>query len=100
MSTGPTNLSTGSCKLPPVNTSIRTLIDTRPRDMVATLILVREENGGLHDQEDHLCNAAGQRLDDERAVIPDQDADIAAVSQAVNEAARPRTLDDYNRPNQ
>ncbi|KAF3595797.1 hypothetical protein DY000_02021648 [Brassica cretica] len=44
----------------------QTSIDTRPRDMVATLILVPDENGDLHDQEGHLRNAAGQRLDDQR----------------------------------
>ncbi|KAF3494670.1 hypothetical protein DY000_02053707 [Brassica cretica] len=41
-----------------INTSIRTLIDTEPRDMVATLILVRDNRGNLHDQEGHLRNAA------------------------------------------
>ena len=30
---------------------------------------------------------AGQRLDDQRVVIPDHDADIAATAQAVDEAA-------------
>ncbi|KAF2619009.1 hypothetical protein F2Q68_00039524 [Brassica cretica] len=68
--------------------------------MVATLILEQDENGYLHDQEGHLHNAVGQRLDDQRAVIPDQDAEAPAVAQVVDEAARPRTLDDYNRPDQ
>ncbi|KAF2560531.1 hypothetical protein F2Q70_00017590 [Brassica cretica] len=35
-----------------INTSIRTSIDNEPRDMVATLILVRDDRGNLHDQED------------------------------------------------
>ncbi|KAF3493831.1 hypothetical protein DY000_02053528 [Brassica cretica] len=35
-----------------------TSIDTEPRDMVATLILVRDDRGNLHDQEGHPCNAA------------------------------------------
>ncbi|KAF2576034.1 hypothetical protein F2Q70_00003719 [Brassica cretica] len=35
----------------------RTSIDTEPRDMVAPLILVRDNNGDLHDQEGHLRNA-------------------------------------------
>ncbi|KAF3497806.1 hypothetical protein DY000_02053746 [Brassica cretica] len=35
-----------------------TSIDTEPRDMVAILILVRDEKGDLHDQEGHLRNAA------------------------------------------
>ena len=43
---------------------------------------------------------AGQRLDDQRVVIPDHDADIAATAQAVDEAAWPRKLADYNRPDQ
>ncbi|KAF3526774.1 hypothetical protein F2Q69_00045963 [Brassica cretica] len=36
----------------------RTSIDTNPRDMVAPLILVRDNNGDLHDEEGHLRNAA------------------------------------------
>ncbi|KAF2619727.1 hypothetical protein F2Q68_00039786 [Brassica cretica] len=68
--------------------------------MVATLILVRDENGDLHDQEGHLRKAAGQRLDDQRAVISDHDADAAAAAQAINEAARTRMLADYNCPDQ
>ncbi|KAG5385014.1 hypothetical protein IGI04_036484 [Brassica rapa subsp. trilocularis] len=58
-----------------IDISVRTSIDTESRDMVATLILVRDDNGDLHDQEGHLRNAA-------------------------DEAARPRTLADYNHPNQ
>ncbi|KAF3572650.1 hypothetical protein F2Q69_00059342 [Brassica cretica] len=46
-----------------IDTSVRTSIDTEPRDMVATLILVLDERGDLHDQEGHLRNAAGQRID-------------------------------------
>ena len=65
-STDPTNPLNESCELPLIDTSNRTSIDTRPRDMVATLILVPDENGDLHDQEGHLRNAAGQRLDDQR----------------------------------
>ncbi|KAF2587767.1 hypothetical protein F2Q70_00038932 [Brassica cretica] len=41
-----------------INISVRTSIDTEPRDMVATLILVRDDNGDLHDHEGHLRNAA------------------------------------------
>ncbi|KAF3592619.1 hypothetical protein DY000_02022791 [Brassica cretica] len=36
-----------------------TSIDTEPRDMVATLILVRDNNGDLHDHEGHLRNTVG-----------------------------------------
>ncbi|KAF3511177.1 hypothetical protein F2Q69_00008798 [Brassica cretica] len=41
-----------------IDTSVRTSTDTEPRDMVATLILVRDDRGNLHDQEGHLRNAA------------------------------------------
>ncbi|KAF3591301.1 hypothetical protein DY000_02021983 [Brassica cretica] len=40
-----------------IDTSVRTSIDTEPRDMVATLILVRDERGDLYDQEGHLRKA-------------------------------------------
>ena len=42
-----------------IDTPSQTSIDTEPRDMVATLILVRDERGDLHDQGSHLRNAAG-----------------------------------------
>lgn len=74
--------------------------------MVATLVLIRDENGDMHDQD-------GQRSDDDqRDVIHDPEAanpqaanaeNDAANAQAVAEenvqTARPRTLGDYNRPN-
>ncbi|KAF3515344.1 hypothetical protein F2Q69_00006673 [Brassica cretica] len=41
-----------------IDTSVRTSIDTKPRDMVATLILVRDDKGDMHDHEGHLRNAA------------------------------------------
>ena len=47
-----------------------------------------------------MRNAAGHRLDDQRAVIFDQYGEAPAVAQAVDEPARPRTLVDYNRPYQ
>ncbi|KAF3542849.1 hypothetical protein DY000_02007743 [Brassica cretica] len=34
-----------------IDTPSQKLIDTKPRDMVATLILVRDDNGDLHDQD-------------------------------------------------
>uniref|UniRef100_M4FD10 Uncharacterized protein n=1 Tax=Brassica campestris TaxID=3711 RepID=M4FD10_BRACM len=40
-----------------IDTSVRTSIDTEPWDMVATLILVRDDRGNLYDQEGHLHNA-------------------------------------------
>ncbi|KAF2541741.1 hypothetical protein F2Q68_00031778 [Brassica cretica] len=43
-----------------IDTPSQTSIDTEPRYMVATLILVRDDKGDLHDQEGHLRNAAGE----------------------------------------
>ncbi|KAF3527523.1 hypothetical protein DY000_02039713 [Brassica cretica] len=40
-----------------IDTSVRTSIDTEPQEMVATLILVRDEREDLYDQEGHLRNA-------------------------------------------
>ncbi|KAF3507493.1 hypothetical protein F2Q69_00007480 [Brassica cretica] len=37
-----------------IDTPSQTSIDTEPRDMVVTLILVRENNGDMHDHEGHL----------------------------------------------
>ncbi|KAF2574809.1 hypothetical protein F2Q70_00004045 [Brassica cretica] len=45
-----------------IDTPVRTSSDTEPRNMVTTLILVQDERGDLHDQEGHLRNAAGQRI--------------------------------------
>ncbi|KAF2552709.1 hypothetical protein F2Q68_00033943 [Brassica cretica] len=64
-------LSTDNTNLPSTDilhpTSIdipsRTSIDTEPRDMVAPLILVRDNNGDLHDQEGQLRNAAVTSID-------------------------------------
>ncbi|KAF3504990.1 hypothetical protein F2Q69_00042818 [Brassica cretica] len=58
-----------------IDTTILTSIDTEPRDMVATLILVRDDRGNLHDQEGHLRNATGQRIDAQGAAIPDSKID-------------------------
>ncbi|KAF3567048.1 hypothetical protein DY000_02016126 [Brassica cretica] len=69
-STEATFPSTDILHPPLIDTSIRTSIDTQPRDMVATLILVRDDNGDLHDQKVHLHNAAGQRIDAQGAAIP------------------------------
>ena len=43
--------------------------------MVATLILVRDEKGDLRDQECHMRNAAGQRIEAQGAPIPESDTD-------------------------
>ena len=47
-----------------------------------------------------MCNAAGQRIDAQGTVILEPDIDATGIAQHVDEAARPRTLADYNRPDQ
>ena len=68
--------------------------------MVVTLILVRDEKGDLHDYEGHLLNAACQRIYAQGAEIPESYTDTTSITLPVDEAARPRTLADYNRPYQ
>ena len=68
--------------------------------MAANFVLVQDVNGDQHDHEDHLRNAAGQRIDAHGTVIPELDTDATGAAQPVDEAARPRTLADYNRPDQ
>ena len=46
----------------------------------------------------HLRNAAGQRIDAQGAVIPELNTDATEAAQ--HEAARPKTLADYNRLDQ
>ena len=75
-----------------------TSIDLQSRNMVAIVILRQDENGNLYDQDGHLRNAKGQKLDAQGAVIPDANATGAA--QPVEEAAQPRALADYNRPDE
>ncbi|KAG5388303.1 hypothetical protein IGI04_007418 [Brassica rapa subsp. trilocularis] len=53
-----------------IDSSTRTSIDTNPRaDIVATLVLQRDENGDLHDPGGHQCNAAGQKIDGQGTAI-------------------------------
>ncbi|KAF2592201.1 hypothetical protein F2Q70_00043251 [Brassica cretica] len=52
-----------------IDTSVHTSIDTEPQDMVATLILIGDEKGDMHDREGHMRNAAGQRIDAQGAAI-------------------------------
>ncbi|KAF2546545.1 hypothetical protein F2Q70_00022608 [Brassica cretica] len=75
-----------------IDTSVRTSIDTEPQDMVATLILVRDEKGDLHDQEGYLRNAAGQRINAQGVAILESDTYTTGTTLPVDEAARPRTL--------
>ncbi|KAF2540870.1 hypothetical protein F2Q68_00032414 [Brassica cretica] len=81
-----------------INTTPRTSIDHQSRNMVAIVILKQDENGNLYDQDGHLRNATGQKLEAQGNVIPDTDATGAA--QPVEEAVQPRTLADYNRPDE
>ncbi|KAF2569736.1 hypothetical protein F2Q68_00025598 [Brassica cretica] len=53
-----------------IDTPSQTSIDAEPRGMVATLILVRDDRGDLHDQEGHLRYAASQRIYAYGAAIP------------------------------
>ena len=64
------------------------------------MILVRDERGDLHDQEGHLRNASCQRIDAQGGAIPESDTDATSTTLHVDEAARPRTLADYNRSDQ
>ncbi|KAF2548636.1 hypothetical protein F2Q70_00020335 [Brassica cretica] len=56
-STEDTLPSTDTFHLISIDTSVRTSIDTEPRDMVATLILVRDDKGDMYDQKGHQRNA-------------------------------------------
>ncbi|KAF2532179.1 hypothetical protein F2Q70_00029630 [Brassica cretica] len=53
-----------TCEGATIDTSTRASFDTIPRadNMVAALVLIRDRNGGLHDPEGHLCNAACQKI--------------------------------------
>ncbi|KAF2538986.1 hypothetical protein F2Q70_00003020 [Brassica cretica] len=52
--------------------------------MAATLVLIQDANGELHVPEGHLHNAAGQKLDDQGAVIPESAAgkDVNYINEA------------------
>ncbi|KAF3552625.1 hypothetical protein DY000_02007633 [Brassica cretica] len=72
-----------------IDTSILTSIDTEPRDMVATLILVRDDRGNLHDLEGHLCNAAGREAT--RRIFRSRKSDEFRRITLVSTDAKPRT---------
>ena len=55
--------------------------------MVATLILVRDERGDLHDQEGHMRNAAGHKIDAQGAAILESDTDATCTTLLIDEAA-------------
>ena len=76
----------------------RTSIDTVSSKMVSIIILTQDENRNLYDQDGHLRNATGQKIDAQGTVIPDANATGAA--QLVDEDARSKPLADYNRPDE
>ncbi|KAF2577773.1 hypothetical protein F2Q68_00006027 [Brassica cretica] len=86
-------MSIDTCDRVTINSSTRTLIDTNPRaDMVATLVLQRDENGDLHEPGGHLCNAAGQKIDGQGTAI------LEPYSAAEDKVPLPRSLADLTRP--
>ena len=68
--------------------------------MIATLVLQRDENRDMHDPGGHLCNATGQKLDAQGTAFLEPDTDATGAAIPVDEPARPRTLADYNRPDE
>ena len=69
--------------------------------MVATLILVQDKRGDMHDQEIHLRIAAGQRINAQGVAIPEFDSNAKGTTLTVDEyVRRTKTLADYNRPDQ
>ena len=61
--------------------------------MVAIVILTQGENGNLYDQDGHLRNATGQKLDAQGNIIPETEAEATGEAQT-------RSLADYNRPDE
>lgn len=66
--------------------------------MVNIINLTQDENENMYDQDGHLRNATGRKIDAQGTVIPDADATGAA--QPVDEEARSKPLADYNRPDE
>ncbi|KAF3560052.1 hypothetical protein F2Q69_00015819 [Brassica cretica] len=46
-----------------IDTTLRTSIDHQSRNMVTIVILRQDENENLHDQDGHMRNVTGQKLD-------------------------------------
>ncbi|KAF2549188.1 hypothetical protein F2Q70_00021656 [Brassica cretica] len=57
-----------------IDTTPRTSIDTVSSKMVNIIILTQDENGNLYDQDGHLRNATGQKIDAHGTVIHDANA--------------------------
>ncbi|WZZ59560.1 hypothetical protein YC2023_059667 [Brassica napus] len=88
--------SIDTCDRVTIDSSTRTSIDTNPRaDMVATLVLQRDENGDLHELEGHMCNEVGQKIDGQWTAILEP---FAAIEDA--KIPRQRTLADLIWPRQ
>ena len=95
--TRPSSLTDPHCSTS-IDPTPRTSIDLQSRSMVAIVILRQDENGDLYDQDGHLHNATGQKLDAQGNVI--HDADATGAAQPVEEAAPPKAQADYNRPDE
>ena len=70
-------------------------IDPQADNMVATLVLTKNDNGDLHDPEGHLCNAAGQKVYAHGAIILE-----ASAATEVDRVPRQRTIAEWIRPGQ
>ena len=87
--------SIDTCDKATIDSSTRTSIDTNPRaDMVATLVLQRDENGDLHDPGGHLCNAVGQKIDGQGTAI------LEPSSATEDKVPLQRSLADLTTPSQ
>ncbi|KAF2589739.1 hypothetical protein F2Q70_00038739 [Brassica cretica] len=83
------------CDRATIDSSTRTSVDTNPRaDMVATLVLQKDENGDLHDPGGHMCNAAGQRIDGQGTAI------VEPSAATEDKVPLQRSLADLTRPSQ
>uniref|UniRef100_M4CVP2 Uncharacterized protein n=1 Tax=Brassica campestris TaxID=3711 RepID=M4CVP2_BRACM len=96
--TQPSNDTRPSSSTDPHHSNSLTSINPQSRNMVVIVILRQDENGDLYDQDGRLCNATCQKLDSQGNVFPDTDATGAA--QPVEEAAQPKALADYKRPDE
>ncbi|KAF3593299.1 hypothetical protein DY000_02021746 [Brassica cretica] len=86
--------SIDTCDRTMIDSSTRTSIDTNPRaDMVATLVLQRDENGDVHDPKGHLCNVTGQKIDGQGTKI------LEPSAATEDKVPLQRSLADLTRPN-
>ena len=75
----------------------------KPAEMVNTVILRLDEAGILRDQQGHVCNEQGQRLDGEgNPIAPIVEAAMPAAQRNERPVVpdRARMLEDYNRPDE